>query len=718
MPTISVIIPVYNTEHYLPRCLDSILAQTFPDFELLLVDDGSKDSSGAICDEYAAKDSRVRVFHQENKGQAAARNLALDWMYANSDSKFISFVDSDDWVHPEYLNLLYRGADEFGVNISQCLHLETDGTDKTPEVGYNSICVSAEEEYTQWYSAFFWGKLFNRSCMEHLRFPEGQVYEDVAIWYKLLFAEKTVAIVQETLYYYFFNPDSTVHSSWKPARLAQVEAWEEQFTYIAEHFEGPVFIHALRRNCTVLRNQYREIQDSNQISGEEKKKYGKLVKRKLKTILRRYKTELKQNGLYFDYYPYAYPILTILRHFRRLLRSPQKAAAAFKEWVLRLFTKPVLLFESKPDYADNTRAVYDEMVRRGLRQTYDLVWQDENALPVFLHEDGSVTAFDDIRPRLIRQIRYWSVSRRTTAVICCNNFHFPTDPYATTVFYLSHGTPMKSLRGYHELPDYIDYVLAASKAVVPIFAREFNVSPKKIVPLGFPRNDVFNTPAREIRSMLGTTCSHVIVWYPTYRQNPRGKTTASTHALPIIHDAEAAIRLNKAAKEADTLIVLKPHFAQDLSLIRDLGLENIRFISDSFFVEHKITSYSFVNSCDALITDYSSIYFDYTLADKPIAVTWDDLEEYRRDPGFAVDLDVYLKGAVKAYNAADLIAFIQDVAAGRDVLQTERREIRDLVNYSTDGKNTDRVVDFILKTLSLEKYCEAADPRKRSDAKQ
>ena len=98
MPLISVIVPVYNTEHYLHRCVDSILAQTFTDFELLLVDDGSTDKSSEICEEYVASDCRVRVFHHENQGQAAARNQALDWMFANSDSKYISFIDSDDWI--------------------------------------------------------------------------------------------------------------------------------------------------------------------------------------------------------------------------------------------------------------------------------------------------------------------------------------------------------------------------------------------------------------------------------------------------------------------------------------------------------------------------------------------------------------------------------------------------------------------------------------------
>lgn len=102
MPKISVIVPVYNTEKYLHRCIDSILAQTFTDFEVLLIDDGSTDSSGTICDEYAAKDSRVRVFHKANGGVSSARNLGLD----NAKGEWISFVDADDWVENNWLEIL------------------------------------------------------------------------------------------------------------------------------------------------------------------------------------------------------------------------------------------------------------------------------------------------------------------------------------------------------------------------------------------------------------------------------------------------------------------------------------------------------------------------------------------------------------------------------------------------------------------------------------
>ena len=308
MPAISVIVPVYNTEQYLHRCIDSILAQTFSDFELLLVDDGSTDASGAICDDYAAKDPRIRVFHQTNRGQAAARNHALDWMFSNSDSEYISFVDSDDWVHPRYLELLYAANQRFGTNISQCLHIETDGTIEIPEVDEKTFTVSSEEEYISWYSAFIWEKLYRKSVWEHIRFPVGQIYEDVAIWYKILFAEETISLVQEILYYYFVNPYSTVRSNWTPAKLEQVHAWQEQLAYADEYLDIKVLDAVLYKFFWVLDYQYKDISRSTLITGREKTKFRWKIKSIARLVMNQYKKDLKRNGSYTLYYAWTHPI--------------------------------------------------------------------------------------------------------------------------------------------------------------------------------------------------------------------------------------------------------------------------------------------------------------------------------------------------------------------------------------------------------------------------
>ena len=118
MAVISVIVPVYKVERYLKRCVDSILDQTFRDFELILVDDGSPDQCGEICEKYAKKDKRIIVLHRENGGLSAARNTGLDWIFANSNSIYVTFIDSDDWVHPQYLEILLSVIESNKVAVS------------------------------------------------------------------------------------------------------------------------------------------------------------------------------------------------------------------------------------------------------------------------------------------------------------------------------------------------------------------------------------------------------------------------------------------------------------------------------------------------------------------------------------------------------------------------------------------------------------------------
>ena len=154
MPTISIIVPVYKVENYIHRCVDSILGQTYADFELILVDDGSPDNCGAICDDYAAKDSRVVVIHQENGGLSAARNAGIDWVLANSNSQWLTFIDSDDWVNKTYLESLLEVADEEDSLISVCNFLtasKENGADQVGSTGSRKIKVP--DFYNEYFSA-------------------------------------------------------------------------------------------------------------------------------------------------------------------------------------------------------------------------------------------------------------------------------------------------------------------------------------------------------------------------------------------------------------------------------------------------------------------------------------------------------------------------------------------------------------------------------------
>lgn len=356
-----------------------------------------------------------------------------------------------------------------------------------------------------------------------------------------------------------------------------------------------------------------------------------------------------------------------------------------------------ILFESVPDLSDNTKAVFDEMVNRGFNNKYKLIWLVSDAKKNFPKISNVI--YLDKKNKFSQLCIKW-FQKKAKCFICCNDFFGSSHPDQIS-YYLSHGTPIKSLHNYYVIPNEIDYCIAAGKAVVPMDAYEFSFPEERTIPLGFPRNDALTNAKRDIKKLFcDIDCDKILVWYPTYRQHKNG-TTTTAKALPIINDIEKAKSLNECAKKNKTLIVLKPHFAQDVSYIKDLKLSNILFINDAFFEKHEITSYEFVGNCDALITDYSSIYFDYMLCDKPIALIWEDYEEYKHTPGFAQGVEEFLSGGEKIYTLDELEEFVECVANDRDRLKEERNKVCERVNYSRDAKNAKRVVDFIEEKSKL-----------------
>lgn len=237
MAQISVIVAVYKMPEYLPRCIDGILNQTFRDLELILVDDGSPDHCGQICDDYAAKDSRVRVIHKVNAGVCAARNTGLDWVYEHSDSQWIFFHDNDDWIHPETLERLHRAAVELDTGISICGYQQTTGEDPVireedlipvrwmPKAFYMEHFVNA---------TVCWGKLYRRDIFEGKRYPVGKYIEDEFLTYKLLFANESLAVIPGALYAYYINPAGISKKAWVPKRLDAWEAFEQQIAYFKQ----------------------------------------------------------------------------------------------------------------------------------------------------------------------------------------------------------------------------------------------------------------------------------------------------------------------------------------------------------------------------------------------------------------------------------------------------------------------------------------------------
>lgn len=238
MSRVSVIVPVYRVEAYIHRCINSILVQTYSDFELILVDDGSPDNCGVICDEYARQDSRIHVIHQQNGGLSAARNAGIAWVISHSESQWITFLDSDDWIHREYLQILLEAAQQNNVQISMCGLSRVSCFCEEKQISHQAaLCMDAESAYRDYYGMCMTVccKIYHKSLWTDIRFPEGKLHEDCYTTHLPLFASAKVAVCDVPLYYYFANPGSITRIKWSEKRLQELEAHEVRAAWLKDH---------------------------------------------------------------------------------------------------------------------------------------------------------------------------------------------------------------------------------------------------------------------------------------------------------------------------------------------------------------------------------------------------------------------------------------------------------------------------------------------------
>ena len=244
---ISVIVPVYNVEAYLERCLDSLLEQTYSCLELILVDDGSQDASGEICDAYAAKDSRVRVIHKKNGGLSDARNAGLD----QAHGQYVTFVDSDDYVAPSYVEFLYRQVKDYSAEISVCGYVETSQSGQNVQKSDEKIILDGRSAvkdmlYQKNVTVSACGKLYWAPLFQGIHFPKGRLYEDVNTIYKVLLRADQVVCSKQVEYFYFVRPRSIVHSDFQPQKMDYITNTREVMEDMRLH-EPDLFPAAVSR---------------------------------------------------------------------------------------------------------------------------------------------------------------------------------------------------------------------------------------------------------------------------------------------------------------------------------------------------------------------------------------------------------------------------------------------------------------------------------------
>ncbi len=277
MDLISIIVPVYKVEKHIHRCVDSVINQTYKNIEIILVDDGSPDNCGKICDEYAAKDSRIKVIHKANGGLSDARNHGID----AATGEWLLFIDSDDWIHPQTVEVLYNAAIKNRVNVSACNFAETQGEQPDVDSSIEAEKYTPKDFYTTYHvvATIACAKLYHRSCFKNIRYPKGKLHEDEYVTYRILFAEDTVAFINQPYYAYYINSDGITKSSWSPKRLDAEKALYEQINFFKSRKDQELIDFSLKNYFGYLRRQG--------LLCDEKvyKKEHRFIKRKLNTVV-------------------------------------------------------------------------------------------------------------------------------------------------------------------------------------------------------------------------------------------------------------------------------------------------------------------------------------------------------------------------------------------------------------------------------------------------
>lgn len=283
---ISVIIPVYMTAQYLRRCVDSFLAQTYQEFELILVDDGSPDNAGAICDEYAEKDRRIVALHRENGGPSAARNTGIEWVLSTSNSTWILFADSDDWVHPKMLENLLNANLNNGTRISICSFMRATDEETLFPAHNGKVSIVSPEQYCLEYGLLAnaaWSKLYHKSCFAQKRFPMGKFHEDMYVVPHVLFAEDRLSLLTDAYYAYFLNMEGITGRRWNPARLDMMGGFDSQLKLF--HDVGAKKLVRATIEQYLISSVFHLIQLSSDRNAENSREYKKFYHRKIWRLL-------------------------------------------------------------------------------------------------------------------------------------------------------------------------------------------------------------------------------------------------------------------------------------------------------------------------------------------------------------------------------------------------------------------------------------------------
>lgn len=368
--------------------------------------------------------------------------------------------------------------------------------------------------------------------------------------------------------------------------------------------------------------------------------------------------------------------------------------------IARLPLKNTVMFQGEGDNRENSLALYEYMSEHGMLKKYKIVWLCDH--PKNFPHTGHVTYIDrNLYDKVPKLSDIWKDKfyRHTARYLYYENKMIPKVRDGQTAVYLKHGTFMlKNVKGKICIPEDADGAICTSRNYADLAAEQESISKEKLIICGSPRLD-FLYKQKNVLQILKQwePDKKYILWLPTLRQSKTVvrndvKQTAPLGISLIKSNAEFEL-LEKHLEEAGMKLIIKPHPHQDLSVYKIDTYKNIVFLPQDRLDRYNLTVHSLMRETDALISDYSSIAFDYMLLDRPIAYTVDDMEDYLI--GFAVDNPFDYMPGKKLYACEDMLDFIDDVKNGTDIYIEQRRKVRDYIHEYQDDKNSERFLKIM-----------------------
>ncbi len=358
-----------------------------------------------------------------------------------------------------------------------------------------------------------------------------------------------------------------------------------------------------------------------------------------------------------------------------------------------------VLLESNPDMSDNTYYLYKRMVQREFNKKYRFIWlvQDKRRF-----SDISVknVYFRNWNPQnIFEKINKLWILYTSKYIIVCNKY-IEKRRKEQVVAALGHGTILKAVKQYTMIGGDCDFTLCPSEYFIPIYCDQLKLKKEQLLLSGYPRNDMLFEKGKLNKLFPYYTGKSYIIWMPTFRKQKNSRRIDSSFyfplGLPILYSKEHMERVNHVLIECNTVLLLKLHPAQDTDVIRASSLSNIILIDESMINKNGVMLYELLRDTAALITDYSSIYYDYLLLNKPIGITLDDLDEYTQVNGFPFKNPLDMLKGEYIYDVEDMLGFIRNVSLGNDTKADEREKINTLANKYCQGGYSDFIIDYLV----------------------